>query len=271
MVINTGNGRAVSYDYPLPSIGVGLFAATGASNIYSVVNQFGRASAVAASTDTDIWDKAASSAGWTPPTSAQTHNIVSGDTNDAEEGTGARTVKVYGLDANWALTSETVTLNGTTAVATTGSYIRIYKLEVISVGSGGSNAGEITATASSDGTVTAAIEAGNNRSLMAIYSVPADTFAYILGYNANIHTPASATDAANIKLLIKENADAATSNYKVVHMLSVYTSATQAPQYHFLTPIAVSAKSDIVLRATDATATSTDITAGLSILLSTRD
>ena len=46
------------------------------------------------------------------------------------------TVTVRGLDANYNLASESVTLNGITPVSTTGSYIRVYGIstDVINTG-----------------------------------------------------------------------------------------------------------------------------------------
>lgn len=111
--------------------------------------------------------------------------VSSSSTNDTSAGTGARTVTLFGLDANYAEVSETVTLNGQTAVNTTKTYIRINRMVVNTAGSGGQNAGVIYA---GDGTVTsgvpaekyATIAAGDNQTLMALWTVPADYTAYLL-------------------------------------------------------------------------------------------
>ena len=44
------------------------------------------------------------------PTAPVVHNITSTSTNDAAAGTGARTVKVFGLDSSWRLQDEVVTI-----------------------------------------------------------------------------------------------------------------------------------------------------------------
>lgn len=100
---------------------------------------------------------------WLPPTAARVHAIVSSSTDDAAAGTGARTVRVMGI-ASPLLTeqSETVILNGTTPVDTTKSYTHITELRVLTVGSGATNAGTITATAATDSTISAAITIGRN-------------------------------------------------------------------------------------------------------------
>lgn len=133
------------------------------------LDKFGRNPLITSNTTEDIWDGGGT---WVAPTQARVHNIVSSSANDAAAGTGARTIRIYGLDASWNAQSEAVTLNGVTPVATTGSYTRIFRMNCTSWGSGQTNAGDITATAVTDATVTAQISTGNNQTLMAIYTVP---------------------------------------------------------------------------------------------------
>ena len=45
-------------------------------------------------------------------------------------GTGARTVLIEGLDENYDIQSETVTMDGTTNVVTTNTYIRLFRMTV---------------------------------------------------------------------------------------------------------------------------------------------
>jgi hypothetical protein len=78
-------------------------------------------------------------------TSASLFDIVSSSANDAAAGTGARTVKVYGIDGNLAEASETVTMNGTNTVATVNTYLQVYAIKVLTVGSNNSNFGVIDA------------------------------------------------------------------------------------------------------------------------------
>ena len=106
--------------------------------------------------------------------------LVSGSANDAAAGTGARTVKVtyYALSATGVITgpfSETVTLNGTNAVATVGTNIcLIEKIEVLTVGSGGKSAGIISLTVAADGSggTIASIAAGAQRTYLGHHYVP---------------------------------------------------------------------------------------------------
>jgi hypothetical protein len=83
---------------------------------------------------------------YTEPLSAAQRSISSSSTSDTAAGTGARTVRITYYDNTMAgPLTETVTLNGTTAVNTVASNIRfIESLQVITAGSGGNNAGILT-------------------------------------------------------------------------------------------------------------------------------
>ena len=119
--------------------------------------------------------------------------VSSSSTDDTAAGTGARTVEIFGLDGNYNEISETVTLNGQTAVNTTNSYLRINRGIVRSAGSGGQNAGVIYA---GTGTVTAGVPAntylsiaiGDNQTLMALWTVPAGYAAFLLQTDVTVAT-----------------------------------------------------------------------------------
>ncbi len=107
------------------------------------------------------------------PTAVVPVEVVSSSVNDTSAGTGARTVTITGLDGAGAFQTETVTLNGTTAVATTLSWLRINTAQVATVGSGLTNAGTISVRHITDTPVYCTIAPGENASGMAVYSVPA--------------------------------------------------------------------------------------------------
>lgn len=117
------------------------------------------------------------------PSAASVMKVSSSSTNDAAAGTGARTIVVAGLDANYNEISETVTLNGQTAVETVNSYLRVFRAYVATAGSGATAAGTIyvgtgVVTAGVPATVYAEIPVGANQTLMAVWTVPAGYTAY---------------------------------------------------------------------------------------------
>ena len=117
------------------------------------------------------------------PTSAATASIVSASTDDAAAGTGARTVEIQGLDGNYEELTEVVTMNGTAAVSTTGSFLRIFRMRVVTAGSGETNAGNITATIGSN---VARILTGQGQTLMAVYTVPKGRTAFLMKFQGSI-------------------------------------------------------------------------------------
>lgn len=138
------------------------------------------------------------------PSSAIAMEVVSSDAADTSAGTGVRTVEVHGLDANFDEKEETVSLNGTSAVALAGTWIRINNVHAETVGSGGVAAGIINVQASGGGTVYDMIAAGGNASLQCHFTIPNGKTGFILGWNASAITGAGTTKA---RLLLRATTD----------------------------------------------------------------
>ena len=127
-----------------------------------------------------------------PPTQAQ-RSLVSSSAADSAAGTGARQVAVvYVNDAMTGQFTEVVTLNGTTPVNTVATDIRfIQHIRVVSVGSGGQNAGTISLYTglAGAGTVIGTIgtEVGrNNQTYWAHHYVLDGETAVIVTFNAGV-------------------------------------------------------------------------------------
>jgi len=121
------------------------------------------------------------------PTGAMGMEVISSNANDTAEGTGARTVKIWYLTTGFAEKTETIILNGTTAVPTAATDIyRINNLRVMTVGSGKTSAGNIDIRHISDIPVYSRIIAGLTRARNSIYTVPVNKTLYIaqISYSA---------------------------------------------------------------------------------------
>lgn len=122
---------------------------------------------------------------YTPQGANAQRSIKSSSASDTAAGTGAQAVTITYLDASMVLHSETVTLNGTTAVNTVGTNIAfIENMMVSQVGSGGGNVGTIsifTGTAGG-GSAWGSIAASDNQTFWAHHYVPAGVSCYILGF-----------------------------------------------------------------------------------------
>ena len=110
--------------------------------------------------------------------------VVSSDAADTSAGTGARTVEVHYLDSSGDEQSETVTMNGTTAVNTVTTDIDVVQwLHAKTVGSGTVAAGNIDIrTVGGGGTDYCRIGIGGNQSLSAYYTIPNAHTGYIVGW-----------------------------------------------------------------------------------------
>lgn len=124
---------------------------------------------------------------YTEPTSAAGRSISSSSASDTNSaGTGARKVKLTYYDNTAAGPfTETINLNGTTAVNTTATDIRfIERIEVVEVGSGGSNVGTITlfgAAGGAGGTVWT-IAVGDNQTFSAHHYVATGKTCSVTGF-----------------------------------------------------------------------------------------
>lgn len=118
------------------------------------------------------------------PSVALQMSVSSANANDTSAGTGARTVYISGLDASHNEVSETVTMNGQTAVTTTNSYLHINDAYVASAGSSNSAAGNIyigtgVVTAGVPATIYDIVAYDYNKRITGSYTVPAGYTGYL--------------------------------------------------------------------------------------------
>ena len=188
------------------------------------------------------------------PASATVMKISSSSADDAAAGTGARTILIAGLDANYNEISETVILDGQTAVNTVNSYLRISRMFVVTAGSGATAAGTIyagtgTVTSGVPATVYGMITLTANQTQMAFWTVPAGYTLYLMG---TFFTSANST--AN-----------ASTNFQLIQrplggVFRIQSSARTAGNGDFVidlhTPLAFTEKTDIEIRAIASAGTS---------------
>ena len=179
------------------------------------------------------------------PTVATQMKVSSTSANDTSGGTGARTIVVSGLNATYDEVSETVVLNGQTAVLTTTTFIRVFRSFVVTAGTGATAAGTIyigtgTVTAGVPATVYAQIVLGENQTLMAIWTVPAGYTLYI-----SRGTFSAASNNAAQYILSKFMIRPFNGVFRNVADVTVNSSVIS---YDFEVPLAIPEKSDIEAR-----------------------
>ena len=136
--------------------------ARGKVNNEQAVNIFGFNRSIGTSFET-LWNDSAT---YVYPSSASTLEAVSDSASDT------MAVFIDGLDADYNRINETVTLNGTTPVTTTQSFLRVNSAVILA----GSNVGDITI---SNGVSYAYIEAGIGLTQQCVYTVPAGHTLYL--------------------------------------------------------------------------------------------
>ena len=99
--------------------------------------------------------------------------LVSDSAADDVGGTGALTVRVQGLDADYAWVSEDFIMTGVVAVVGTTLFMRILHMVVLTAGTGGTNAGAITAQAVGGGQAWDQIVAAEGKNQHCLITVPA--------------------------------------------------------------------------------------------------
>jgi hypothetical protein len=233
------------------------------------VNKFGRNSNCDA-TATDIWDLGSQPI-WLAPTAARVHAIVSSDDTDGKTGApnsvGARTVRIYGLKTwDTAETSEDVTLDGTTSVNTANSYVIIHRMNVLTCGASGPNAGIIKATAASDNTITAQINAGEGQTQMAIYGVPSTQTAYMTQFYHSILKSGGGTKFMDVALLASTDIENQPTVFTTKHTAS---SASDGSSFvnHPYSPYSTFAGPVIIKIQVIASAADQDVSAGFDLIL----
>jgi len=197
-------------------------------------------------------------------TSASVLKVSSSSTADTSAGTGARTVELSGLDTNYDEISETVTLNGQTAVNTTNEFLRINRMVVRSAGSGGQNAGVIYA---GTGTVTTGVPAnkyatiaiGDNQTVMALWTVPRGYTAYLLQTDITVATTQN-NKYCTVHLVSRPDGE-------VFQIKDKFVKAESSVHQAYTMPLKFEEKTDIEVRAIgDSAGADIAISAGLDII-----
>jgi hypothetical protein len=129
-------------------------------------------------TASPVWANGAT--GYVQLTTGTALEVVSSAAADTGAGTGARTVRVEGVDGSHIPFAETITLNGVTPVPLVNtSVIAINRTTVLTAGSGLANAGTIDVRAVSGGLIKSRIQIlaeAINISQDFIYTIPASRY-----------------------------------------------------------------------------------------------
>lgn len=236
-----------------------LDIAQGKRTGYSIVNKFGRNPDVDTGTlPEDAWNGGGVYTGF--PTQTQTVRVFSSSALDTSVGTGARTINIMGLDANFNQQSELIVLNGTIPVNSLLTWSRVNIGTVTTAGSGGVNAGKITC---SHTTTTANLffimPIGFNQTAVGAYTVPTGYTAYMSRIAGRVRSTSAASADGYIW----------TRSFNgVFRARRPFTFSNASPLLdEIFGGLAFTEKTDLVMRITNVTASNVDATVNFDMIL----
>lgn len=211
----------------------------------SYIEKFGMNVDVDSNKET-IWDGGGI---YTYISNAETVAITSNDGSDNASGTGARTVEVQGLDQDWALATETLTVGGASSTTT---FRRVFRAKVVTAGSSEVNEGTLSIISDTTTSTLAQIgvdglgsnAAGRGQTFMSVYTIPAGKTGYITQWT--VGAGKQNTDA--IGFLMCRNIDVDGWQAKDVITVSATTYSKD-----YVIPLKVTEKTDIEVRAYSST------------------
>jgi hypothetical protein len=229
---------------------------------FSYIHKFGNNSDIdTASGYEAIWNGGSAYTGF-DATAAEIVELFSDDANDTSAGTGARTVQLDGLDANYVEQSETIILNGTTAVSSSLSYLRCDRMQVLTAGTGGENIGELTLRQSvTTANIFCVMPATSNQTMIACYTVPAGKDAYITSWFCTL---INSKTAASIVRIQSRGLGSTFQRKEVISVLGTGTSAIERGYNFAKGPFPE--KTDIYISANSDT-NNTGVSAGFDMIL----
>ncbi len=247
----------------------GLAIAKGDVANTEFIHKFGYAPEFATADNTiDIWDGADESGidemVYTYSATAAIDSLSSSNDTDTQD------IEIQGLDANYAVVIQTITITGQTRKALDTNLIRIFRMK--NVGStdlaGYLYCYENTAIASGvpidTSKIRAVIQNGFNQTLMALYTIPANVTGYMRDWYAST---AGANKSSNyiVDLYARPFGEVFQLKYKS----AIENGGTSYIQHRYQEPEVFTQKTDIAMRVTSTGAgvTGAAISAGFDIVL----
>ena len=212
-------------------------------SVYSV-NKFGYNSDVPSNAFETVWD---GSNLYTYVSTPGVATVTSTDTSSDNNGT----VQVFGLDDNYNLVDETLTIGGAAGSVT---FKRVFRAVMLTANTGDTNVGTISVTV--DSIAVAKIVPGKAQTLMAIYTIPANKRGYLVQLDVG-----SSKDLENeIQLVVRNGVSG-----NVWQTKSFITTRGGFLEKNYALPIEILEKHDIEVRA-KASATSA-VSAGFELMV----
>jgi len=263
-VFAPGRNAAVSYNYawdeknsywtPLKSTSLSYDNIVGQASDF--IHKFGSnpdiSNTVSATSPETVWD--GSNEYTFPPDAGTGIQIKSSQGADAQE------FVVQGLDENFELQTWTGDLNGTSDVDIDGTWTRVFR--AFNNDSSGI-AGNVNIHGNGDASASfAQVLPGNDQTLMALYTIPANYTGYLCEYHISAHNSGSSS-------LIGYTVQIKTRNYgktfRVQEITSVTTNNVASNTHPF--PLQLAPKTDVIVNVISANGNNGSVNADFDIAL----
>lgn len=249
---------------PVRSISEELDIAEGKRQGHQLINKFGSNTDIDTATDPeDVCNQGGTYAGF-PVSDSEKVEVLSSSANDDLTGSGAEKVYIYGLDENWEMAEEEITLDGTTPVDSVGTYRRVWRAIVTQSNNGSNdafNAGTITIRhTTTTANVFAVIPIGANQSRCTAFTVPANKTAFVRDIHFTVNRGNAAVDI-NGAIWVRDFG-------KAPRLIRIFSASDTEPYvdeiYGFLK---FTEKTDFVIRVDNVSANDTNTVANYDIVL----
>lgn len=199
-----------------------------------------------------------------PLTSAVTIEAISDDANDTVAGSNARTIRIWGVDGDFNAVTEDITLAGLSAsVATTQTFLRVYKGRVLTNGTYNTkNAGNISIRVSGAGAVQATIVADTSVTETTHYTIAAG----YTGYLVRVAIEVDSAKTARIVMHSRGNTNLTTAPFDPVAHIHTWDGVKGGLPLDLKEPHTFAAKTDIWFTSV-AGAVSTSLEADYDLIL----
>lgn len=231
---------------------------------HSLVHKFGEAENIdPADAFVDVWDGSNDSNAlktYTFSTTADIDYLVSANNGDTQD------IEVQGLDTNWDLTIQTITLTGQTKVALTTALIRVFRMKNMGTTDLSGNVYcfvDCTVTAGVPQTaanIRSIVQSSNNQTLMAIYCIPNGKTGYVYRRWAAIASKISGY--STLRSLARPTGGV----FQLKYSSALATTGNSVDEQIFPFPMKMGQKTDLKMMA-DASANNMAVSAGFDILL----
>jgi hypothetical protein len=209
---------------------------------FGQVHKFGAVPAMSIDTVGTIWDEDDTIYPWAHIDANGALNIKVTNTNNeniANTDLDGDTVEIQGLDENYEVQTETVTISGSTAT-TANPYKRIYRARYQNGGSFDVNTSARILIQTSTNVTVAKILENQGQTLMSIYTIPAG----FTGYLMRLDVTAQETATGEFKLMVREGG---VGSFAIRHVAEV-TGRGGPYQLEYPIPQSFPEKSDIDAR-----------------------